>query len=78
MGERARDIARGAQEAGFSKDKIFSFPFLQEAGLFLQERLKENDIVLIKGSRGIKMEEIVYEIMAEPWKAQELLVSKVK
>ena len=78
IGERTRDIAKGAQEAGFSKDKIFSFPFNKETGLFLQERLKENDIVLIKGSRGMKMEEIVYEIMAEPWKANELLVSKVK
>ena len=61
-----------------NRSSPFSFPFNKEAGLFLQERLKENDIVLIKGSRGMKMEEIVYEIMAEPWKANELLVSKVK
>ena len=78
IGERAKDIARGAKEVGYSEDNIFSFSFPKEAGLFLQERLKENDIVLIKGSRGIKMESIVYEIMAEPWEVHKLLVSKVK
>ena len=78
IGERSRDIARGAKEAGMSEDKIYHFPYNAEAGIFLQERLKEGDLILVKGSRGAKMEEIVCEIMSKPWQADELLVAKVK
>jgi len=78
VGERSRDIARGAKAAGMSEDKIYHFPFTMEAGVFLQERLKGHDVVLIKGSRGAKMEQVVYEIMAKPWLADDLLVGSVK
>lgn len=77
VGERSRDIARGAKEAGMSEDKIYHFPYTMEAGVFLQGRMKPNDVVLIKGSRGSKMEQVVYEIMAKPWLADELLVGPV-
>jgi UDP-N-acetylmuramoyl-tripeptide--D-alanyl-D-alanine ligase len=78
IGEKSRDIARGAKEAGMSEDHIFHFPFTMEAGVFLQERMKENDIILIKGSRGSKMEQVVYEVMARPWDANDLLVGPVE
>lgn len=77
VGERSRDIARGALDAGMSEDKIYHFPFTREAGVFLQERLEPNDVVLIKGSRGSKMEQVVYEIMGRPWDANEKLVGPV-
>lgn len=78
VGERARDIARGAKEAGMSEDRIFHFPFTKETGLFLQNRIKANDLILVKGSRGAKMEQVVYEIMERPWDAGELLVGPVE
>lgn len=78
IGERARDVRRGAIAAGMNEDKIFHFPFTIEAGYFLQDRIKEHDVVLIKGSRGMKMEQVVYEVMAKPWEAVELLVGPVK
>lgn len=78
VGERSRDIQRGAKEAGMSEDKIYHFAHTIEAGYFLQDRLKENDVVLVKGSQGAKMEQVVYEIMAKPWEAEELLVRPVK
>ncbi|MFA6307958.1 MAG: UDP-N-acetylmuramoyl-tripeptide--D-alanyl-D-alanine ligase [Patescibacteria group bacterium] len=77
VGERSRDIARGAREAGMNKDNIYHFPYTKEAGIFLQEKLQANDVVLVKGSRGAKMEQIVYEIMAKPWLAKDLLVGPV-
>lgn len=74
VGEKSRDIARGAEAAGFSPDKIFHFPDADAAKLFIQERIAANDLILVKGSQGVRMEKIVKEIMAEPLRAQELLV----
>lgn len=77
IGERSRDIARGAREAGMSDDYIYYFAFTREAGIFLQEKLQPHDVILVKGSRGAKMEQIVYEIMAKPWLAKDLLVGPI-
>ena len=74
VGERARDIDRGAKAAGMSADFIFHFDDSATAGLFVQERLHEGDVVLIKGSQGVRMEKVSRELMAEPDKATELLV----
>jgi UDP-N-acetylmuramoyl-tripeptide--D-alanyl-D-alanine ligase len=74
VGERSRDIDRGAQAIGMSSDYIFHFDDTEAAGLFIQERLSEGDVLLIKGSQGARMEKIVKEIMAEPNRAAELLV----
>jgi len=75
VGERAKFIAKGAEDKGMEKDRIFEFCTSDEAGKPLQEKIQEGDIILIKGSRAMKMEKIVKEIMAEPEKAEELLVS---
>lgn len=74
VGERARDIGRGAIDNKFNKELIFHFTNPEDAGLFLQDRISENDVVLIKGSQGVRLEKVVKEIMAEPEKAGELLV----
>jgi UDP-N-acetylmuramoyl-tripeptide--D-alanyl-D-alanine ligase len=74
VGERSRDIGRGAKETGMSEEKIFNFSHNKEAGSFAQEQIKEGDLLLIKGSQGARMEQVVKELMAEPLKAGELLV----
>jgi UDP-N-acetylmuramoyl-tripeptide--D-alanyl-D-alanine ligase len=74
VGERARDIARGASKAGMSEDFIFGFKDSAEAGLFVQKRIEQGDLILVKGSRGIATEKVVKEIMAVPEKSDELLV----
>lgn len=78
VGERSRDIDRGARSAGMKTDNIFHFNDTEAAGLFVQERLSEGDVLLVKGSQGIRMEKIVKEIMAEPSKAFKLLVRQGK
>ncbi|MFA5413039.1 MAG: UDP-N-acetylmuramoyl-tripeptide--D-alanyl-D-alanine ligase [Patescibacteria group bacterium] len=74
VGERSRDIVRAAKEAGMSEDKISNFPTPEEAGIFVQGKMKQGDIVLIKGSQGMRMEKVVKELMAEPLRAYEFLV----
>lgn len=74
VGERAKFIAKGAQEKGMAKENIFEFDVSDQVKQPLQEIIKEGDIILLKGSRIMKMEKIVKEIMAEPQKAKELLV----
>lgn len=78
VGEKARDIARGAKEAGMDINNIFSFPYVEDAGKFIQDRICESDLILVKGSQAMRMEKIVKEIMAEPLRAKELLVRQDK
>ena len=78
VGERARDIARGAKEAGMPRDNIFNFADSVQAGRFIQDRIKEHDLILVKGSQGVRMEKIVLEIMADPLARKELLVRQDK
>lgn len=78
VGEKSRDFARGAKEAGLSENNIFHFNRSEEAGLFLQDRIKEGDVLLVKGSQGARLEKIVKELMAEPERASELLVRQGK
>jgi UDP-N-acetylmuramoyl-tripeptide--D-alanyl-D-alanine ligase len=74
VGEAAKGIATAAHEAGLGEDKIARFATSVEAGKFLQEKLHRGDVVLVKGSQGMRMEKIVKEVMDEPLRAGELLV----
>ncbi|MCG2701260.1 UDP-N-acetylmuramoyl-tripeptide--D-alanyl-D-alanine ligase [Candidatus Parcubacteria bacterium] len=74
VGERSRDIAGGAEKAGTLPDNIFHFAAAGDAGKFIQNRINEGDLILVKGSQGMRLEKIVKEIMSEPLRAKELLV----
>ncbi|MCF7795274.1 UDP-N-acetylmuramoyl-tripeptide--D-alanyl-D-alanine ligase [Patescibacteria group bacterium] len=78
VGEKARDIIKGAQEGNFDKNKCFYFNNNLEAGKFLQEKIKENDLILVKGSQGVRMEKVVKEIMAQPLQAKDILIRQEK
>lgn len=74
VGQAGKQTAAAAREAGLDDNKIDSFNDSVAAGKFLQEKIAQHDLILIKGSQGMRMEKIVKEIMAEPMKAGELLV----
>jgi len=59
VGEQATYIGKGAIESGFHQPHVFACANNQEVIEVLQRILRERDGVLVKGSRGMKMEEIV-------------------
>ena len=75
VGEPMLDARHGAIEAGMPEDQTEHFADAVEAGRWLDAHVKKGDIVLIKGSRSMRMERAVKDIMAEPARAEELLCS---
>lgn len=62
VGDEAEFIAQGASESGFEKENIFKFKKSAETGKALRDMIAEGDLILVKGSRSMKMELIVEEI----------------
>jgi UDP-N-acetylmuramoyl-tripeptide--D-alanyl-D-alanine ligase len=74
IGIRSRKIAEGALEHGLHESKILQYDDAKTAGRELQGIIAPGDVILIKGSQGVRAERVVEEIMAEPEKASTLLV----
>lgn len=74
-GKLAAIIGKTAAQLGMGEERITYFDKSPEAALHIQQEiLRPNDVVLIKGSQGARMERVTKELMAEPLKAPELLV----
>jgi UDP-N-acetylmuramoyl-tripeptide--D-alanyl-D-alanine ligase len=74
VGKRSIETAKAAKDYGMHNDRIFSFDNSVEAGKFLQDKIQEGDLILIKGSAAMAMQKITKEIMAQPDRAKEVLV----
>jgi UDP-N-acetylmuramoyl-tripeptide--D-alanyl-D-alanine ligase len=59
IGERARWIAEEAHAQGLSSAQIAIFHETEPAQQFLAERVQGGDVVLVKGSHGLRMDRIV-------------------
>ena len=59
VGEFAGYVAEGAAEAGMNEDKVKAFHDYPQTLEQIKEWITAGDIVLVKGSRGMKMERIV-------------------
>jgi len=77
VGSHAKFIADAAGNQ-MPKENILSFDTSTEVGQKIKELIKEGDLILVKGSQGMRMEKIVEEIMAETEKRKELLVRQSK
>lgn len=58
-GKEAAAIADGAIEYGMSADNIHRFSDSDEAGMHLSRIIEKGDVILVKGSRGMKMENVI-------------------
>lgn len=78
-GPFAKAMADGALANGMKQEQVQVFEDTPEAGRFLQNWIKPGDVVLAKASegtiksKGVRMERVIKELMAEPQRAGELL-----
>ncbi len=73
LGKRMKFAIEELERHDFPKENIFYFENHEFLGKKLQKEIREGDLVLIKGSQGMRMEKIVEEIMADPMKAENIL-----
>jgi UDP-N-acetylmuramoyl-tripeptide--D-alanyl-D-alanine ligase len=59
----AAEIVEGAVAAGFPRAQARYFSSSEEAAKFLDDFLKPGDLLLVKGSRGVKMERVVETLL---------------
>ena len=65
VGDLAGLIGQGAREAGMSSDQVLTFDRNEQVSLFLLENLRDGDLLLVKGSRKMKTEEVVASLKAQ-------------
>jgi UDP-N-acetylmuramoyl-tripeptide--D-alanyl-D-alanine ligase len=66
VGARARVIAEQAVRSGLKPETVHSVMSHEEAIALLLKLLRKGDLVLVKGSRGMAMENIVRALSEEP------------
>ncbi len=64
VGERAKIIASAALQAGFPRQALMVLPDVPQVIDYLKENLESGDVVLVKGSHGMRMERIVSALEA--------------
>lgn len=74
IGEEAEELKSFVIEDGFCKDKVFSFLKSDRVSSVLEKIIEKEDIILIKGSQGIRTEKVVFGIMENQKNAKNLLV----
>jgi UDP-N-acetylmuramoyl-tripeptide--D-alanyl-D-alanine ligase len=74
VGVRSRFIAEGALDAGMKDEDILECESSLDAGKELVSRVKEGDVVYVKGSQSMRMEKAVKMILASEHDPHKLLV----
>jgi UDP-N-acetylmuramoyl-tripeptide--D-alanyl-D-alanine ligase len=59
VGPLARRIAEGARDAGMMTDRVLTAESTDRAAALIRDRSRPGDVVLVKGSRAMKMETIL-------------------
>jgi UDP-N-acetylmuramoyl-tripeptide--D-alanyl-D-alanine ligase len=65
VGPLGRYMLDGARAAGMEPERLASFPTAEEAAGAITSLVREDDLVLVKGSRGIHMERIAERLLAD-------------
>jgi len=73
VGKKMKITVEECLKLGFPQENIYWFENSFDAAKKAKELIKEGDLFLVKGSRGIHMEQVTLAIMQEPEKAHEYL-----
>jgi UDP-N-acetylmuramyl pentapeptide synthase len=73
VGSRARAIGEAAFEDGMHESDVLFFEDSTEAAEKIPALIKEEDIVLVKGSQGIRLERLMEVLIANPEDVSELV-----
>ncbi len=74
VGQRAQSIKAGALEAEMTPENILEFTDSREAALFMKTFVQNDDLVLIKGSQGMRMERVSEALLLDQENKAKLLV----
>ena len=74
IGEISRNTYLAAQKAGLSDENNIYFKKQKDLIIYLKSIIKKNDLILVKGSQGARMEKVSKAIMQNPDQAFDLLV----
>ncbi|MDD3861950.1 MAG: UDP-N-acetylmuramoyl-tripeptide--D-alanyl-D-alanine ligase, partial [Candidatus Gracilibacteria bacterium] len=79
VGDEAKDFALKAKENGMEESEVHSFDSALDAAEFFKDKVRKNDLILVKGSQNkVRLEKFIKEIMAHPEDAEKLLVRQEK
>jgi UDP-N-acetylmuramoyl-tripeptide--D-alanyl-D-alanine ligase len=73
IGPRTKFAAEEAIKHGLKKAQVVSFSLSSEAAEYLKNIVREGDLILVKGSQGMRTERVVEELMAHPEEAPKTL-----
>jgi UDP-N-acetylmuramoyl-tripeptide--D-alanyl-D-alanine ligase len=59
LGEKGKLIGMGAQKAGMAEDLCIWTESHEQAAELVSSRVRSGDVILVKGSRGMKMEKVI-------------------
>jgi UDP-N-acetylmuramoyl-tripeptide--D-alanyl-D-alanine ligase len=78
VGIRAKTICESALENGMNDKSIFHFKDYKGVSDLILSNLKPGDVVLVKGSQGVRLEKVVSDIISEDLDKMDLLVRQEK
>ena len=62
VGQNAKAFKRGVAKSGFKKSLVIFDSYKQDLAFRLENMLKEGDILFVKGSRGLKLENLIFDL----------------
>jgi UDP-N-acetylmuramoyl-tripeptide--D-alanyl-D-alanine ligase len=74
VGFRSKSTVEAAIDKRMAKGKVFNFEKSEDAIETVREYLQAGNIILVKGSQGIRMEKITKNILKDKDKAKDLLI----
>ncbi|MFG0320526.1 MAG: UDP-N-acetylmuramoyl-tripeptide--D-alanyl-D-alanine ligase, partial [Planctomycetota bacterium JB042] len=71
VGEFAGPLLEGAADRGLEADRLVAYRDAKHCAEELPRRLRDDDVVLVKGSRGVGLERVVEAILADRPRSKE-------